>query len=417
MHPPLPSQTIPVPQVVPADLLPKSRHTGDPVWQLTMPVLHAVGFVVQFAFAVQAPHVPAALQTMLVPQLVPAGLLASSAQVWAPVAHEVVPVLQAPGLVAHGCPLAQAPHTPAPSQTMPTPQLMPAVRFGPSTQVVGPLAQLVIPCLHAVGLPVHVWPATQAPQNPLPSHIGPPGQVAVAGLGVPSMQVDAPVVHDVTPFRQIDGFVVQASPPVHDTHSPVPLQTRLVPQVVPAAVLPESRHLGAPVAQSITPVLQGAPGLVVHALPASHITHWPLPLQTVFEPQDVPPETLSPSTQPDDIPHCTTPSLQAPPGLVVQTVPAAQVVHAPALQTRSVPQNVPSAALAPLRHWGAPLVHAIAPFWHGLPGLVVHTAPVAQGMHVPAALQTWSAPQLAPGLFAVPFMHPTGSHTMVPLRH
>ena len=82
-----------------------------------------------------------------------------------------------------------------------------------------------------------------------------------------------------------------------------------------------------------------------------------------------------------------------------------------------MPQKVPSAALAPSLHWGAPVEHEIAPFLHGLPVLVVQAAPVAQGMQVPAALQTWSVPQLAPGLFAVPFMHPTGSHTIVPLRH
>src|SRR5262245_25837368 len=160
------------PQAVPADRLPKSVQTGAPVAQLTMPVLHGVGFVVQFAFAVQATQAPLLLHTMFVPQLVPAGSLASSAQVWAPVAHEVVPVLQAPGLVEHGCPLAQAAHVPLPSQTMPTPQLVPGVRLVPSAQVVPPPpGQLVVPCLHAVGLPVQVWPATQAPQNPLPSHI------------------------------------------------------------------------------------------------------------------------------------------------------------------------------------------------------------------------------------------------------
>ena len=69
------------------------------------------------------------------------------------------------------------------------------------------------------------------------------------------------------------------------------------------------------------------------------------------------------------------------------------------------------------RHWGAPVPHAIAPFLQGLPGLVLHEAPFAHGMQVPAALHTWPVPQLAPGLFAVLFMQPTGSQTMTPLRH
>ena len=58
--------------------------------------------------------------------------------------------------------------------------------------------------------------------------------------------------------------------------------------VVPAAVLPESRQRGAPVVQSVMPVLQGEPGFVVHASPAMHITHCPLPLHTMPEPHAAP---------------------------------------------------------------------------------------------------------------------------------
>ena len=169
--------------------------------------------------------------------------------------------------------------------------------------------------------------------------------MAVDGLFPPSMQSDAPVSHEVIPSRQIDGLVVQAVPAVHATQVPAPLQTWLVPQVVPAAVLPVSTHLGAPVVHSVTPVLQGAPGFVVHALPASHVAHSPFPLHTMFEPHAVPALTFSPSMQPEDAdPQVRTPSLHIPPGLPVHTVPAAQVVHMPVLQTLSVPQNVPSGA-------------------------------------------------------------------------
>src|SRR5262245_13453192 len=169
----------------------------------------------------------------------------------------------------------------------------------------------------------------------------------------------------------------------------------------------------------MTPVLHGAPGFIAQALPASHITHCPLPLQTWFEPQLAPAATSSPSTQPedDDIPHATTPSLHTPPGLVSQIVPPAQLVHAPALQILSGPHDVPSGTFASSLHCGEPELQAIAPFLQGLPGLVLQRAPVAQGMQVPAALHTWPMPQLAPGLLAVLFMQPTGSHTMTPLRH
>ena len=79
------------------------------------------------------------------------------------------------------------------------------------------------------------------------------------------MHVDAPVTQDVMPLRHTDGLLVHVWPAVHETQVPLPLHTRLVPQPVPAAVLPVSRQRGAPVVQSVTPVLQGEPGFVVHA--------------------------------------------------------------------------------------------------------------------------------------------------------
>ena len=136
-----------------------------------MPVLQGVGLVVQFAFAVQAMQVPDPLQTMLLPQPVPPGLLASSTQVWAPVAHEVMPVLQVFVLVVHACPALQATQVPLPSHTMPTPQLVPAAVAVPSVQLVVLPLQVVLPCLQTLGFPVQVWFGMQAPQKPLPSHI------------------------------------------------------------------------------------------------------------------------------------------------------------------------------------------------------------------------------------------------------
>ena len=171
VQPPLPSQTLSVPQVVPAERLPKSTHTGAPVEQLTMPVLHGVGLVEQFAFAVQVPQAPLPSQTLSAPQTVPAGLLASSTQVCVPVAHDVMPLLHVVGFPVQGCPALHATHVPLLLQTIPTPQLVPAGVFAPSVQVVPPpLGHVVVPCLQAVGLPVQLWLATHAPQKPLPSH-------------------------------------------------------------------------------------------------------------------------------------------------------------------------------------------------------------------------------------------------------
>src|SRR5438309_1944663 len=109
--------------------------------------------------------------------------------VCAPVVHAVTPAEHAPGLPVHDCP---ALHAPLPSQTWPMPQPVPATRFSPSMQLVTTPVQIVVPCLHAVGLPVQLCMARQAPQNPLPSHSCPPVHIVVDDLGVPSMHVDAP---------------------------------------------------------------------------------------------------------------------------------------------------------------------------------------------------------------------------------
>lgn len=85
-------QTWFVPHSIPLALFPASVHTGAPVPQLIVPVLQ--GFVGwQAVPAVHAIHVPV-LQTWFVPQTVPLVLLAISAHIEVPDAHEVAPVLQ-----------------------------------------------------------------------------------------------------------------------------------------------------------------------------------------------------------------------------------------------------------------------------------------------------------------------------------
>ena len=112
-------------------------------------------------------------------------------------------------------------------------------------------------------------------------------QLTPADLLPPSTQVMAPVAQEVVPFLQTLGLVVQAAPVAHATQAPVPLQTWLVPQVVPAAVLPPSTQVMAPVAQELVPVLQLV-GLPVHDWPAVHAMHMPVPLQTMLVPQLTP---------------------------------------------------------------------------------------------------------------------------------
>ena|SRR6478735_7101966 len=88
-------------------------------------------------------------------------------------------------------------------------------------------------------------------------------QLVPADLLPPSMHICAPVVQDVVPFLQMFELVVHAAPAVHATHVPEPLHTRFMPQVVPAAVLPPSMHVIAPVAHEVVPTLQLV-GLPVH---------------------------------------------------------------------------------------------------------------------------------------------------------
>jgi len=147
---------------------------------------------------------------MLVPQLTPADLLPPSTQVCAPVEHVVVPFLQMLGLVVHAAPAAHDTQEPEPLHTWFMPQVVPAAALLPSMQAIEPLAHEVVPTLQAVGLPVHVWPAVHDTHVPPPLQTMLVPQLTPADLAPPSTQVCAPVEHDVVPVRQTPGFVEQA---------------------------------------------------------------------------------------------------------------------------------------------------------------------------------------------------------------
>jgi hypothetical protein len=154
-HAPAPLQTMLVPQLTPAALLPPSTQVCEPLEQEVVPVLQMLGLVVQEAPAVQETHMPVPLQTMFMPQVVPAGVLPPSMQVIAPLEHEVVPVLQAVGLPVHDWPAVHETHEPAPLQTLSVPQLTPGALLLPSLQVIAPVEHEVVPLMQMLGLPVH----------------------------------------------------------------------------------------------------------------------------------------------------------------------------------------------------------------------------------------------------------------------
>src|SRR5262245_22282314 len=92
-------------------------------------------------------------------------------QVWVPVAHDVVPLLQALlGLLVQETPAAHGTQAPALLQTMSVPQTEPVpFNMAVSMQVMTPVSQLVTPVRHRLGLVSQPWPAVHEPQLPFPS--------------------------------------------------------------------------------------------------------------------------------------------------------------------------------------------------------------------------------------------------------
>src|SRR5438552_12741871 len=197
---PLPLHTMLVPQLTPPALLPPSTQTNCPVEQEVVPFLQMLGLVVQALPAVQPTQLPLPSHTRLLPQLVPADLLLPSTQVIVPLEQDVEPFLQMFGLPVHDWPPVQATHMPLPLQTRLVPQPMPGALLPPSVQVIAPVEQVVVPFRQAFGLPVHDWPAVQATQPPLPLQTMLLPQLVPAVFALPFTQVDIPVEHDATPL-------------------------------------------------------------------------------------------------------------------------------------------------------------------------------------------------------------------------
>lgn len=250
--------------------------------------------------ATQATHWPDGLHTRSVPQLVPAGLSASSTQMTAPVEQSVTPRRQAaPGLVVHGRPCEQATHVPLWLHTWLVPQLVPAGALAPSVQP-GLEPHVVTPRLH-----------------------GAPGFEPHAALG--------------THCRQLP-----------------PTQTRSTPHASPVGAAGPSMQTAEPDSHRTTPCTHGLLGFPVHVAPSLQVMHAPADVHTLPGPQGLPVgRRCIVSAQPAFMPHVVSPSLHGS-GLLVQGAPAVQVTHVPPRQTRSLPQPVPFAAAGPSMHEGVP---------------------------------------------------------------
>jgi hypothetical protein len=124
-----------------------------------------------------------------------------------------------------------------------------------------------------------------------------PHEIPAITLPGPSTHVGAPVAHETMPFLHAFGLPLQPLPAVQETQVPVPLQTMLVPQAVPAALFVSSRQVCTPVMHEVTPLTQAAFGFVVQDWPGAQRVHWPFALQTWLVPQPVPAAFMAPSTQ------------------------------------------------------------------------------------------------------------------------
>ena len=160
--------TLLAPQPVPSALFAPSWQTTAPVLHATVPLRQAFGFVEQLAPGVQEIQLPVGLQTWFVPQLVPAATFAPwSTQTEVPLPQLVRPVWHL--LVGvHATPAVQSPQTPAPLQTLLVPQDVPADLFAPSWQTSPPVPQAITPSLQAAfGFVEQLAPAAQEMQVPV----------------------------------------------------------------------------------------------------------------------------------------------------------------------------------------------------------------------------------------------------------
>jgi hypothetical protein len=172
-----------------------------------------------------------------------------------------------------------------------------------------------------------------------------------------AVQTGAPVVHEITPVWQEFPAGVQAVPVAHVTQLP-PLQTWLVPHGVPSARLARLVHVDAPVEHEVTPALHAFP-LAVQLAPAVQAAHVPEE-QTLFVPHVVPSGAWVPVSVQTKLPPAqeTVPTSH---GLAAGTHPAPFVhaAHAPSLQYRLSPQDIPFGAVPPGVHTATPVEHAI----------------------------------------------------------
>lgn len=206
--------------------------------------------------------------------------------------------------------------------------------------------------------------------------------------GVPVEQFSVPVWH---------GFVGMHDVPALQVAQVPALQTMFAPQLVPLFLLPDSTQTGDPVAHDVVPVLHALAGWQL--APAAHDTHVPA-LQTLSVPHDAPLASALPvSVQPMLGVHTVMPAWHGFAGTQIE--PAEQAAQLPPWHTMFAPQTLPLGTSLDSIQTGVPVLQAIVPFRQGLPG-TTQSIPCTQAPQLPLALQTMSVPHDVPAATLVP---------------
>lgn len=201
---------------------------------------------------------------------------------------------------------------------------MPVGAAGPSTQLAAPELQRTTPCTQgALGLPEQVAPSSQVMHVPALVHTWPVPHEDPAGRCRVELAHEEAAPQTVSPSTHWSLLVEQGVPGVHVTQSP-PRQTRLLPQLTPAAEAGPSMQDDIPFWQKVTPVRQGAPVFPVHGW-----LSW----------QPAAPPALAPPAFP--------PPVAAPPPAVLVPPPVARPPAAPPPTTEQLTLHSPSQHCCP----------------------------------------------------------------------
>jgi hypothetical protein len=286
-------------------------------------------------------------------------------------------------------PDAQATQDPAALQTIPVPHAVPACLLVLSMQTGEPVLHEFVPFLHGFA----GWQAVPPVHE---THI-PERHTRLAPQVVPSAIEAAVSVQTATPVSQASvplwhGLVgAQVVPAVQLTQAPL-VQTLLVPHPVPAGALPTAMQTGAPLVHEMTPVLHGSEGWQM--VPVAHETQAPAALQTLSVPHDVPLGSMLPLSAHETLGEQTVlPAWQAIAG--VHARPSTHATQVPPLQTMLVPHVTPFGPLPDSIQTGAPTLQAVVPTRQGL-SATWQLEFAAQATQAPDALQTLSVPQGVP---------------------